>query len=260
MARYVEFFGPAGSGKTTAYRPFRKALAASGFRIIEDRALEVLSGDLPLLARLLFRLGLKRQARAWLKLLPENIGYPKHRAFAEFCAAHPEFAALLFEDAATKISPAARDELPLLGWMLELIWSYQVSQTDPGDLRALLREHGFGQIGLSLIAYRLDESGQSADDLTQRYYSAMPLPDVAVAMKTDADAILSRLAARGFPVRMRAMSDAQQRMSIARAVRATETASQILAARGARVVVLDNAGSREQLAARMAELAKEIGG
>jgi hypothetical protein len=59
---------------------------------------------------------------------------------------------------------------------------------------------------------------------------------------------------------MRAMSDAQQRMSIARAVRATETASQILAARGARVVVLDNAGSREQLAARMAELAKEIGG
>jgi hypothetical protein len=259
MARYVEFFGPAGSGKTTAYRPFRKALDRSRFRIIEDRALEILSGDLPPLERFLFRLGLKREARAWLKLLPDNIGYTKHRAFTEFCKSHPDFAALLFENPATKISPVERDELPLLGWALELLWSWQVSRSNPGNLAVLLREHGFGQIGLSLIAYRLDESGQAADDLTRLYYSAMPVPDIAVVMKTDADAILSRLAKRGFPVRMSAMSDAQKRTSIERAVRATETASQILAQRGARIVALENADSREQLATQMSALAKDVG-
>jgi thymidylate kinase len=260
MASYVEFFGPAGSGKTTAYRPFRKALQPGSFRIIEDRALEVLSGGLPPLERLLFRLGHKREARAWLKLLPDNVGYAKHRAFAAFCKDHPEFAALLFEDAATRISPAGRDELPLLGWVLELVWSWQLSRTDPGALAVLLREHGFGQIGLSLIAYRLGESEQDADELAQRYYAAMPLPDIAVVMKTDAGTILSRLAARGFPVRMSAMSDAQKRTSIERSVRATERGSQILAARGARIVSLENAETRDQLAVRMSALAKEIGG
>jgi thymidylate kinase len=258
MARYVEFFGPAGSGKTTAYRPFRKSLQASSFRIIEDRALEILSGDLPPLERLLFRLGLKREARAWLKLLPDNVGYAKHRAFAEFRNSHRDFAALLFEDAATAISLVDRDELPLLGWALELIWSYQLSRTDPGALAVLLREHGFGQIGLSLIAYRLTESEQYAEDLAERYYSTMPLPDIAVVMTTSADTILSRLAARGFPVRMNAMSDAQKRASIERAVKATETGARILAARGARIVNLENADSRDRLAARMSELAKEV--
>lgn len=258
MVRYFEFFGPAGSGKTTAYRPFRKSLDRTRFRIIEDRALETLSGDLRPLQHFFFRFGFKRAARAGLKLLPDNIGYPKHRAFAAFCRNHPDFAALLFEDAATRISPVERDELPLLGWAFELIWSYQMSLDDPGTLAVLLREHGFSQIGLSLIAHRLNDLDQSIDELTQRYYSAMPVPDVAIVMKTEAGVIMSRLAARGFPVRMGAMSETEKRTSIERAVRATETASQILAKRGARVVALENAETREQLAARMAALAKEL--
>jgi thymidylate kinase len=261
MARYVEFFGPAGSGKTTAYRPFRKSLQSNraSFQIIEDRALEVLPDEVKPHERLLLRFGMKRQARARLKLLPENVGYAKHRAFLEFCGSHPEFAALLFDNTATRISVTTRDELPVLGWTLELLASYQLSRNNPGNLALLLREHGFGQIGLSLIAYRVDESEQYAEDLTQRYYTAMPVPDIAVVLKTSVDAILARLAGRGFPKRMDAMSNVQKRISIERAVRATETASQILAQRGARIVALENAGSREQLAVQMAALAKELG-
>jgi hypothetical protein len=261
VTRYVEFFGVAGAGKTTAYKHLRRELRRRRARVesIEDRAIRVLMANARLSLRgLRFRWGNRSPAHKDLKRIPTSVDQPKHRAVSAFYREHREFADYVFERPDSRISPLRNDELPLLGWMLELLWSYQLATDHGGDLDVLLRDEGFCQRAISIFAFREALSLDAVRAGAEEYFALMPAPAMVVVVRVDPGRLSGRFGARSLPARMKRLSDGERSVLVQKAATCVDAGVRVLRRRGVEIADVANDGSAATLQERMRVLARDL--
>lgn len=209
-----------------------------------------------LAAQWLFYLGFRKHGRVQLKLFPENIMRIKNSAFSEFCIQHEEFADLLF-DKETRISPTNEGELPLLGWMLELMWAYQLSKQS-GFSGHLLRDHGFSQLALSVFPYRSKFALGELGDAVAEYFRTMPAPDLVIVLRTQVLDAAERLSKRGYPARMKALAKQERDAVLVNADRCLMIGIEEMKKRKIRFIEIENEQSKDALVLKMKSITQNL--
>jgi adenylate kinase len=244
-ANSLEFLGLPGAGKTTIYKLILRELASQRvpWRSIERDAAKILAPKHRGLLTKLFR-GL---AARELKRPPDSTSAAKYKAFAAFVRDYPDFVRFVFESPGTRIAPSSGSELLLLGWAMEQSWSYQAVRHDNRASNALLvRDHGFCQLAISILPYR--ELGEDElESQTSGYFSGVPAPKYLVVLRPSRQKVEERLAARGFPDRMKRLTPEGRAAVLDRASRCVDMGVALLRKRSVEILEIDNDGTRADL-------------
>jgi hypothetical protein len=255
-ANSLEFLGLPGTGKTTLYKLILRELGAQNvpYRLIERDAAKILAPKKRGLLTKLFR-GL---AARELKRPPDSTSSAKYKAYAEFVRDHPAFVRFVLESEQTRVMPGNSSELLLMGWVLEQMWSYQAVCKDNRVRNALMvRDHSFCQLSVSLFPYR-ELPAAELDSQIDSYFSVVPAPRYLVLLRLGRRSLDERLAARGFPDRMRRLAPEARKVVLDRADRCVEAGAAQLRRRGVSVFEWSNEGARSSVEEFAKNVAAEI--
>ena len=254
MPQYIEFVGVPGSGKTTVYRRFLDLLKRQNERAytLDEAAYHALrhaisNVSLKMLINVLpYRLGSRFISR--FPRTPDDIFYVK---FHKFLLQHQELSTIVHRYQ-IKSSENTQDlGLLVFLWLFELFSRYQLVTDELHDDSFVLVDEGFSQRVMTLFAYDCQGNVQSIKKNIEAYIDSIPLPDRVVLLDTSPEVVEERMRKRGYPLRMRMMTDSERTALLEHATFCMETAVHRLQQKHVEIAHLDNNVSESELIAQI---------
>ena len=189
----IEFLGVPGAGKTSLVpvaidESQRAGLGAVG---VDDAVYAALrAGMQDRVAGPLIRYLPRRFGRGLQKRLVAR-SQDRMLALRRFFLEQPETVIAILEALRERRDVDPRQDLAL-GWIVELLWQYQLL-TDQGGSSPVVFDEGFSNRALTLFAYRFSEGDDAG---LRRYIEAIPAPDLVIAVTGDAEKTAARVSTR----------------------------------------------------------------
>ncbi len=113
-------------------------------------------------------------------------------AMRGFLLDHPETAIAILEALSDRKDVDPRQDLAL-GWILELLWSYQLATSQGGSGSLLVLDEGFANRAVTLFGYRFSEEDEPR---LRQYIESIPKPDLVIVVAGDTEVCAARASNR----------------------------------------------------------------
>lgn len=164
-------------------------------------------------------------------------------ALREFMLEHSEAVVAILETLESRRNIDLRQDLAL-GWILELLWMYQIATVPGTPSSVFVMDEGFSNRAVTLFGYRFS---QEDEPFLERYIDAIPKPDLVVVVTKNVESAATLASNR---LRFDQLSDAETVQYTRDADVCVSTISKLLIERGVEVLEVRNESS---LAAASAE-------
>jgi len=109
-------------------------------------------------------------------------------ALRDFILTHPDVVTTIVEALDDRSDVDSRQDLAL-GWIMELLWQYQIAQQSISAGSALVLDEGFCNRALTLFGYQYSAKNEP---LLKKYIDAIPKPDLVVVVSGDPEVMAAR--------------------------------------------------------------------
>ena len=231
----IEFLGAPGAGKSSLYAEVMDELRLAGVEVvgIDDAVYDALRAEIR--DRLVGPMVRHTPSRVGRRYYRHLVARSQDRVLAlrGFFLEYPETVKAILDGIESRKEFDQRQDLAL-GWMLELLWKYQLAMAPRVTAECLVQDEGFANRAVSLFGYRF-----SADDEPnlRRYIASIPEPDLVIVVTADAETAASRNTGR---VRFSHLTEAEAVEYTRDAIRCVEYTSRLLHERGVDVVEVKN--------------------
>lgn len=254
MKKYIEFLGLPGSGKTALAGELCSFLKNRGFKAFQlEQALYY---------------AMRRRSHYYSVRCPiKYCGYERGKRWLYELVRQPRFSydplnrflgqnEVMAETLGCVLKRSNKDGWPLLvKWLVQLYSSYQLIQDNLKHDEVLVIDEGFCNRALSIFGYTHDAVDHAR---IQTYAEHVPAPDAVICVNASLEKREQRLAARGFPLRLKTLSITQRNAVYSNFEHCLAAVLAELEARKIPVIHIDNDGSLEDLYRNAEEVSAQV--